>query len=219
CLARYLRERDPAVIAGDDWALIDAVSRAARGAADAPGNTDTSLGEAERSLTAFGITPQWSDSFQEAFLAPWAICLVDGRALVPAQYPPEWFGDAAPGGNHFILWLPCLQGNPDWFNDPLAYANGQEDCRYRLASVAAAFSGAYVLPPTGNGEAAALIFRIAARCALKLQPNHTCLAMTTLVSGVSVTALEGAQGGWQRVRTTEGLSGWVPSSRLIAEAA
>jgi len=218
-LARYLRERDPAVVEGDDWALIDAVSRAARDAPDSPENADTSLGEATGSLAAFGIAPQWTDSFQEAFLAPWAICLVDGRILTPAQYPPEWFGDPAPGGNHFVLWLPCLQGNPDWFNDPLAYANGQEDCRYQLGSVAAAFSGAYLLPPTGNGEIAPATFRVAARCALKVQPNHTCLALTTLASGASVTALEGALGGWQRVRTATGLSGWVPSGKLTTEAA
>ncbi|HVA88247.1 MAG TPA: SH3 domain-containing protein [Chloroflexota bacterium] len=219
CLARYLRERGAPVIEGDDWVLIDAVSRAARGAADSPGNGDTSLGEAERSLAAFGITPQWTDSYQEALLTPWAICLVDGRALVPAQYPAEWFGDETPGPNHFVLWLPRWQGNPDWFNDPLAYANRQEDCRYHLGSVAVAFAGAYLLPPTGNGEIAPPIFRVTARCALKLQPNHTCLAMATLPSGAVVTALAGTQGGWRQVRTTGGLSGWAPSNRLIAEAA
>jgi hypothetical protein len=52
-----------------------------------------------------------------------------------------------------------------------------------------------------------------------VQPNHTCLALTTLVSGASVTALEGALGGWQQVRTAGGLSGWVPTGKLTAEAA
>jgi len=218
-LARYLRERNPAVIAGDDWDLIDAVGRAARGIPDLPGNGDTTLGEAALSLTAFGISPRWTTSYQEALLSPWAICLVDGRVLTPAQYPPTWFGGGAPGGNHFILWLPRWQGTADWFNDPLAYANGQDDCRYDPNSVLAAFSGAYLLPSTGHGETMPPAFRVTDRCALKVLPNHLCLGLAVLPSGVSVTALDGAQDGWQRVKTEEGLSGWVPRNRLIAEAA
>jgi hypothetical protein len=213
-LARYLRERDPAVISGDDWALIAAVGRAARDTADTPENDDTTLGEAARSLTAFGIAPQWTSSYQEALLAPWAICLVDGRMLSPAQYPAAWFGDGAPGGNHFILWLPRWGGAADWFNDPLAYTNGQEDCRYDPAGVRAAFAGAYLLPTTGNGETAPPTFRVLARCALKLLPNHTCVGLAMLPTGALVVGMEGDQEGWQRVRTGEGLSGWVPRSRL-----
>ncbi len=108
CLARYLRERDPAVIAGDDWALIDAVGRAARGTPDRQDNPDTTLGQAARSLLAFGVATRWTDAYQEALQAPWAICLVDGRVLSPAQYPQDWFGRSGPGANHFILWLPYV---------------------------------------------------------------------------------------------------------------
>ena len=219
CLARYLRERDPAVVAGDDWALIDAVCRAARGYDDSPNNADTTLGEAARSLHAYGIAPRWTTDYQETLQAPWVICLVDGTALAPAQYPADWFGVRSPGGNHFILWLPFWQGSACWFNDPLAYANGQQDCCYDLDSVAAAFYGAYLLPSTGNGEAAPAPLVITARCALKIQPNHTCIGLALLGAGTVVTALDGWNGGWQRVRTAGGLSGWVPRDRVMAEAA
>jgi hypothetical protein len=214
CLARYLRERDPRVIDGDDWALIDALSRAARGTPDAPDNPETTLDEAAASLRAYGVAARWTASYQEALQAPWAICLVDGTALQPAQYPADWFGDAAPGANHFILWLPFWQGSADWFNDPLAYANGQQDCRYDLGSMAAAFYGAYLLPGTGHGEGLPAHLWVTARCALKVLPNHTCAALAYLSAGTVVVAQAGRQGEWQRVRLPNGMSGWVPWARL-----
>lgn len=214
CLARYLRERDPRVIAGDDWALIDAVSRAARAAPDGPGNAETTLGEAARSLGAYGVAARWTESYQEALAAPWAICLVDGRALAPAQYPASWFGDEGPGGNHFVLWLPFWQGSADWFDDPLAYFNGQGDCRYSLESVRAAFAGAYLLPDTGHGEAAPETLIVAQRCALKALPNHACIALVMLAAGARVRALAGVSGEWRQVRTGQGMSGWVPREKV-----
>ena len=209
CLARYLRERDAAVTAGDDWALIDAVGRAARGTPDGPDNPDTSLGEAGLSLRTYGIPVRWTTSYGDALAAPWAICLVDGRVLAPSLYPPEWFSPD-PGPNHFILWLPYWQGSADWFDDPLAYANGQQDCRYGLGSVAAAFSGAYLLPESGHGELLPEYLRVIAGCALKLMPNHECIALARLHPGDRVRALEGRIGEWRQVRTAAGLSGWVP---------
>src|SRR5262249_30901939 len=91
CLARYLPERASQVTAGDDWALIDAVSRAARGTPDTPDNAETSLDGAAASLRRYGLPVAWTASYQQALRTPWAICLVDGTALAPAQYPADWF--------------------------------------------------------------------------------------------------------------------------------
>jgi hypothetical protein len=216
CLARYLRERDPAVCAGDDWALIAAIGQVARGMPDTPDNPDTTLADASRSLAAYAVAATWTASYQDALQAPWAICLVDGRLLSPAQYPRDWFGRAGPGANHFILWLPYCEGSANWFDDPLCFANGQRDCQYDLGSVAAAFQGAYLLPSAGNGEASPAPMRVTARCALKAQPNHICVALLQLAAGARVAALNSVVGGWQRVRTSEGIIGWVPRDRLQA---
>lgn len=218
CLARYLRERDPAAYQGDDWALIDAISRVARGRPDSPDNPDTTLPDAERSMAAFDVAFTWTAGYQDALQAPWSICLVDGSLLWPAQYPADWFGRAAPGGNHFILWLPYWQDSAAWFNDPLCFANGQHDCQYDLGSVAQAFQGAYLLPSTGSGERSPVPMLVTARCGLKAQPNHTCVALAQLAAGARVAALA-AVGGWQRVRTAAGMSGWVPRDRLRAVGA
>jgi hypothetical protein len=214
CLVRYLCERNPSLAAAGDLALIDAVSGVARGTPDCPANADTTLGEAARSLAAYGITAPWTASFQDAWQAPWAICLVDGTLLQPAQYPASWFGAATGQGNHFMLWLPFWQGSDAWFNDPLAIAGSQQDCEYDLRSVAAAFYGAYLLPPTGNGEGVAPTLLVEAACALKVQPNHSCIALASLPRGTVVTALPGRRGEWQEVRTASGMSGWAPLSRL-----
>jgi hypothetical protein len=218
CLARYLRERDPQVCGRDDWALLDAVSLAARGRHDAQDNAETTLDEAARSLRFYGIEARWTVGYQEALQAPWAICLVDGTALAPAQYPANWFDASAPGPNHFVLWLPFWQDSAAWFNDPLAYANGRQDCLYDLVSVVAAFSGAYLLPSTGHGEDVPAHLEVAARCALKVQPNHTCTALADLPAGTVVIVQAGTQGEWQRVRLANGMSGWVPRGRLRAVA-
>jgi hypothetical protein len=217
CLARYLRERNPQVTEGDDWELISAVSWAARAAPDAPGNPYTSLDQAARSLHSYGVEGVWTESFAQTSATPWAICLVDGTSLTPAQYPAAWFGDAGPGGDHFILWLPFWQGSACWFNDPLSYTNGQQDCRYDRDSVAAAFTGAYLLPNTGNGETGPIHMTVLSRCALKTRPNHTCIALTGLDAGALVTLLPEREGGWQRVRTAAGMSGWVLRANLGTE--
>jgi hypothetical protein len=217
CLARYLRERNPAVCAGDDWALIDAISRVARGLPDTPSNPDTTLADAARSLVAYEVAATWTAGYQDALQAPWSICLVDGRLLKPAQYPADWFGRSGCGGNHFILWLPFWQGSANWFDDPLCYANGQRDCQYDLESVAAAFQGAYLLPGTGHGEVAAPVpMQVTVRCGLKVQPNHACVALAQLAPGTRVTAFNGDSAGWQRVRTAAGVGGWVPRQYLQA---
>ena len=220
CLARYLRERDSTVCAGDDWALIDDISRVARGRPDRPDNAETTLADAARSLAVYGVDATWTAGYQDALQSPWSICLVDGRLLRPAQYPPDWFGCSGPGGNHFVLWLPFWQGSADWFDDPLCYANGQRDCQYGLESVAAAFQGAYLLPGTGSGEVVAPTpMRVAASCALKVQPNHTCVALIQLATGTRVEAFQGGTAGWRRVRTMTGIGGWVPRDRLQAVSA
>lgn len=181
-LARYLRERDTPGIAGDGWTLINAISLAARGEPDTPDNLDTTLPECDQSLLDFDCAVNWTASYQAALSAPWAICLVDGRKLSPAQYPPSWF-NAAPGANHFILWLPQLHGAANWFNDPLAYTNGQKDCQYDLGSVARAFSGAYLLPSTGNGELSPRRVQARARCGLLTAPRHGSHAVTIVPAG------------------------------------
>ena len=169
-------------------------------------------------MRVYGIPVQWTTSYGDALAAPWAICLVDGRVLAPRLYPPEWFSPD-PGPNHFILWLPYWQGSADWFDDPLAYANGQQDCRYGLGSVAAAFSGAYLLPESGHGELLPEYLRVIVGCALKLMPNHECIALARLRPGDGLRALEGRIGEWRQVRTATGLeSGTVPDGASIDAA-
>ncbi|HVA88612.1 MAG TPA: hypothetical protein VNL71_02105, partial [Chloroflexota bacterium] len=158
-LARYVFEATKLTTPWtSDDAAINLVSLAARGAADTPNNPDTTLPEAAAALAHWGLPVDWTTDFQTALNAPWALCLVDGTGLAPAQYPANWFPSAGQA-NHFLLWLPKWQGSTNWFNDPLAFANGQQDCQYDLNSMAGAFYGAYLLPSTGNGETPPLPWR------------------------------------------------------------
>lgn len=143
-LARYLYEAgiasDP-----DPFAVLTAISVAAGRGQDSPTSPPTTLDEAAQSLRHYNLPVTWTTAYQDAMAAGWSIVYLDGRQLRPAQYPTTFFEDT-PGPNHFILWLPFWNGADNWFNDPLAWDNGQQDCQYDLASVQAAFAGAYILP-------------------------------------------------------------------------
>lgn len=212
-LARYLRERDPAVIVLDDWNLINQISLVARGVSDNPGNADTTLGEAEVSLAHYGVAGLWTTDFHAVLNAPWSICLVDGTQLAPAQYPASWFPESGQA-NHFILWMPNYLGSATWFNDPLAYDNNQQDCSYDLKSVAAAFYGAYLLPTTGHGETPPATWKALRGFGLLAQPRHGSLCLATVPSGgtglvEAGTSDDGAGTVWQRGQFRF-YHGWFP---------
>jgi hypothetical protein len=210
--ARYLFETlAPARCPAGDSTLIDEVAQIARGVPDTPWNDPTTLPECERAFAHYRTPFQWTASFQAARAAAFGICLVDGTALRPAQYPANWFSD--PGeANHFVLWLPYWQGCDGWFDDPLVMDG---DCRYDLASVQSAFTGAYLLPALAVAvDPTRLVLR---RCALKVQPNHTCAALSMLDRSQRVIELAHS-GGWTRVNAGAH-TGYVPSELLGRPAA
>jgi len=178
-LARYLYEAGAVPSTRDPWDLINEICIVSRGVPDGPHNPDTTLSEADNTLVHYGLPDNWTASYQDALNAPWSICLVNGALLQPAQYPASWFGSAN-WPDHFILWLPALNGAANWFNDPLAYDNGQQDCQYDPSSVATAFGGAYLLPTTGHGETAPTTAQVLQACALKVQPSHASIAIAAI---------------------------------------
>ena len=208
-LERYLRERSILDPNGDPLAQLAAVAATVRGEPDTPGNPYTSLAECERGLVAYGLQALWSTSLADAAASPWAICLVDAYALSPAQYPSTWLGNWDDGtGDHFILWLP---GTAYMFNDPLAYLNGQQDCWYSPASVAAAFRGAYLLPgappdagtpviaPHPQPQIPPIKATSLMQFGLKARPDHTSNALIMVPAGVPVTILAQRRDGWDRL--------------------
>ena len=152
CVQRYLREAGKLNPEDDIAHQLAQLAQLVRGHADDSANGPLSLGQVEGLLTSYDVASVLTYIYTEAGRAPWAILLVDGRKLWPAQYPADWFGPAG-GPNHFILWLPFFEGSGVWINDPLAYANGQQDCQYTAGSIENAFYAALILPDTGHGEA------------------------------------------------------------------
>lgn len=212
-LARYGFEAGRFPAGTTDEQAINAVALAARGQPDTPANPDTTLPEAAASLAHYGLPVEWSADYRMALNAPWAICLVDGTKLEPAQYPSSWFGD--PGqANHFILWLPNWGGAANWFNDPLAYDNGQQDCPYDLGSVASAFYGAYLLPTTNNGETPPQHWTALRQFGLLPRPVHGSTALAVVPLGGTGMLEQGTYTDsvgetWQRLQWRD-RHGWAP---------
>ena len=146
-------------------------------------------GGGEQAFAHFGISAIWTDTLFRAEVAAWSICLVEAQLLQPARYPAGWL-PAADAPNHFILWLPCLEGQTNWFDDPLVQ---DADCQYDLGSVASAFAGAYILPEPGPRTRFVRV-----PCALKVNPNHTCKALAMLRGGELASWLD-AGGGWSKI--------------------
>jgi hypothetical protein len=206
--ARYRFETAlPAGVQIPDDTLIDQVALIARGVPDVPTNADTTLPECERVFQHYGTRYLWTTSFDAALASRYAICLVDGTLLQPAQYPAAWFGSAAGRANHFILWLPNYQGAYNLFDDPLVQ---DADTHYTLDSLRAAWSGGYlVADELGVIEPEQII---TSNCALKLNPNHTCKALVRLTAGQRVLELARSN-GWGRVHA-DAATGWVPLGNM-----
>lgn len=215
-LTRYLFEAGKVQANAKDALVINAVSLAARGTPDSPGNFDTNLPQASASLAHWNLPENWTNDYQAALNSPWAILLVDGTVLEAAQYPFSWFPGSGQG-NHFILWLPKWQGAVNFFNDPLAFNNGQKDCQYDLSSVARAFYGAYLLPSTGNGETApqTWVNTRGAPFGLLAQPRHGSTALAIVPAGGSGLVEpgymnDGAGTNW-RAGQWRDKHGWFPN--------
>lgn len=178
-LLRYLYENGHYAPTYNQLIALNEVAIAARGIPDGPGNPDTDFSEADQAFEHYGIPYVWTASFAQAQAAPWSLVYVNAIKLSPNQYPPSWLG----GQNtldHFVLWLPNWKGSANWFNDPLAYANGEKDCQYTPASVADAFGGAYILPTTNHGETPVVLSRVKQKCSLKSAPSHASIGVATI---------------------------------------
>lgn len=178
-LTRYLYENKTFSVAKDPVQALAEVALVTRGTPDAPDNAPVDFSQAEHSMAHYGLKFVWTTSFAQASAAAWSIVYVNGIRLSPAQYPSSWFG-GEDIFDHFILWLPKWGGSANWFNDPLAYNNGQQDCVYTSESVAYAFGGAYMLPTTNNGENSPVLVRAKSKCSLKAAPSHTSTGVATI---------------------------------------
>ena len=78
-----------------DDALIDRIALVARGVADTEWNDPTTLPECVQAFQHYGTRYIWTDNYDAALVSRFAICLVDGTPLTPAQYPALWFGNLA----------------------------------------------------------------------------------------------------------------------------
>jgi hypothetical protein len=131
--ARWLREAGyPSP--GSDHDLIAHVRFGMTGQQEYAAEGYISLDQVRGYLKNLDILVGEATADARAAAAPWALSLVRGPELYPAQYPRSWFGVDAP--DHFILSLPG-----GLINDPLAYFNGQQDCAY--TSLAQAIVGGW----------------------------------------------------------------------------
>jgi len=140
-VARYLREArypwpaaDPAA---DDAALVRDLRARMTNRPDQAGQPGTTLTQVAAYLDATGIPFRPSRDPSDA-ARPWTLSLVRGGRLRPPQYDPSWVGGAT-ALSHYILSL-----GDGWYNDPLAFANGQRDCQYAPEAVRAAAQDSYL---------------------------------------------------------------------------
>ena len=206
-LLRYLREVGTVDVAGDVATQLAAVAQLVRGVPDAPGNADTTLGEAEAALQHYGAWVSFVTDWSKVLASPFALCFVNGIELRPSQYPASWF-DNANYDDHFILRLPNGA-----YNDPLVPS--RQDVSYDEASVRGYFGGAYLLPWTGAKVAEQPRFNVVQACALKVDPNHVCSAVARLAAGAEVLGTGKRTPHWTEVQTPH-LRGWLPTSNLAA---
>lgn len=171
-LVRYLREMGILPISGSIEDQIHMIRTLITGLPDQPGQPGTSDTDLERVLAHFGLQANWTTSFVELLAAQISILLIS-HGPIPAQYPQSWLG----GQNHWILWLPNWKGSADWYNDPLAYANGQMDCEYTQASVQEALIGGIVLQPIPGLMVTEVLGQVTQRCGLKVQANASCSSL------------------------------------------
>jgi hypothetical protein len=234
---RYLREAGKVDPAGDIPAQLSDIAYRVRGTADSAANGPVDVNALSSALRNYGVATHYSETYADAEKAPWSVVLVDAFQLAPAQYPQDagWLGTDSGSGDHYILWLPQWQGSAYWFNDPLAYNNGQQDCQYAAASIQTAFRCALVLPTTGHGEDAAplpapptpaptpLRRMVSAACTLKPAPSHQGAGVMRNGQEVQIPAHGQLidtwvrTNGWARVQYTD-LHGWVPANLIVPVA-
>lgn len=169
CLVRYLREGGKLPTDTTVSVELNMMRELINGIPDLPGQSGTSTTDLEMALAHYGVNGTWTTSFAVCQAAAFSIMLVDDPPT-PNQYPDYWLGSA----DHWILWLPKWKGAINWFNDPLAYNNGQSDCQYDLGSVQANFLGGIVLPDVPGVVSALQRGHVKEACTLKVQANKTC---------------------------------------------
>jgi hypothetical protein len=199
-------------------AILNAVSEATRGTPDSPHNPETDLPEAAKGLEAYGLPADWTNSYDAAMAAPWAICLVDGVVITKADgtkpYPASWFGGMT-GPDHFIVWGPQFDGAGNWFMNPLDPAGVW--AQYDLVSIQAAWGGAYLLPAVTLRQ-----YVTTQRVGLKRAPSHTSpLAIgpdhqgVTLAAGAVVVPTGQTDGEWTRITVPGGpIWGWLLAANV-----
>jgi hypothetical protein len=205
-LDRYLREVGLLSLSSSSAAELLGVALATRGLPDARGNADVTLGQADVALGHYALPVEWTIDWARTWASSFAICLVNGMRLMPAQYPASWFG-GADWPDHFILRLPN-----GLYNDPLN--PNLRDCAYDESSVREFFGGAYLLPlalPTS----AANLFTVIADCSLKPFANHVCGELARFRVGTRVAAVGPETPHWRLVKTPH-LVGWLLKSDLLA---
>lgn len=177
CLAAYLLTAKRVDVKEDHEVLLNQVSLAARNAADKADNQYTTIPQAELALQKYGIVVDWDAAYVDALDAYWSICLVNGATIKlidgTSPYPTAWFnGENIP--NHFVLWGPELDGQPNWFMNPL-----DPDARwkqYDLTSISNSWGGSFLLPNTGSLPISAK-WKSKRSFGLLSQPKHGSIAL------------------------------------------
>lgn len=212
CLVRYLREVGKLSPLDSVASQLNTIRELINGLPDSPNQGGTSDSDLERVSAHYGIQAHWSTDYAEAQAASFSIVLIDAPPT-PAQYPASWLG----GQNHWILWLPNWNGAADWFDDPLAYDNGQQDCQY--PDIRGMFLGAIILPNLPDAPAQQFGY-VAQACSLKVQANHGCTALAHIpgpplgrflyLNKPAVTT----DGEVWRAISFVGKPGWIPQAKI-----
>jgi len=236
-ILRYLREAGKVDPTGNIPTQLSDMAFRVRGTPDSAANLPVDNNALSAALSSYGIASHYTVNYAEAADKAWSVIFVNAFQLTPPQYAQNWpwLGADTGTGDHYILWLPQWQGNTNWFNDPLAFSNGQEDCQYDAACIQAAFRWALILPDTGHGEDAAPLptppqspptperRMVSEPCTLKPNPSHEGAGVTR--SGLEVQIPAHAQlidtgvrnSGWAYVQYTD-LHGWAPANLIVPVA-
>lgn len=212
CLVRVLRELGKLSVAVDVPTQLNQMRELITGLPDVPGQAGTSTSDLEKALAHYGVDAFWTTDYNTALGAAFSILLI-GSAPIPTQYPQSWLG----GQDHWIVWLPRWEGAANWFNDPLAYTNGQVDNKYLLSSVQLFMIGAIIVPYTAPKAAHQKYGQVKERCALKTQADHVCTAVAQIPGPPEgrILITDRESGDWTWVEWA-GRWGWLPNEKFVA---
>ena len=230
---RYLHERGKRPYA--DLSVPDALGELRREATGAGNRQYQGGGGTEEILTVLrnhGVAggAYWTEDWATTQAAQISIVLIN-RAPVRADtgdpdFPPSFLG----GEQHWVVWLPELDGAANRLDDPLAWPD-QRDTFVLISSLAEGYVGALVLDPipgVTHTEPAPKPAphpwperrKIARACALKSTPSHATPSsvVASLPSGGQVLdtgkrqVVDREQWGYI---TWSGRWGWVPANRIV----